>query len=88
MKISPEDAAKRLGVPVREVTAVDAVDAGAVVTGPDGHKVLIPDPKSDLEDRPHWYGERYAAKAPNERLPVYDPTTKVVSQPKPPPKKS
>lgn len=88
MKMTPEDAAKRLGVPVREVVAVDAVDVGAVVTGTDGHKVLIPDPKSDLGDRLHWYGERYEVKAPNERLPVYNPDTRAVTLPKLPPKKS
>jgi hypothetical protein len=88
MKLNPEEAAKRLGVPVREVTAVDAVDVGAVVTGPDGHKLLIADEKAGLEAPLLWYGDRYEVKAPNERLPVYNPETRAVTLPKLPPKKS
>lgn len=86
--MTPEEAAAALGVPVREVAAVDAVDVGAVVTGTDRHQLLIPDPKSDLEQRPHWYGAQYVEKPPNDRLPVYDPTTRATHLPKPPPKKS
>lgn len=88
MKLTTEEAAAYLGVPVREVVAVDAVAVGAVVTGTDRHQLLIPDPLGDLEARLYWYGAQYVEKPPNDRLPVYDPTTKVVSQPKPPPKKS
>lgn len=86
--MTPEEAAAYLGVPVREVVAVDGVDVGAVVTGTDRHRLLIPDPKLGLEADLYWYGEQYVEKPPNDRLPVYDPSTKATFQPKPPPKKS
>lgn len=88
MKMTPEEAAAYLGVPVREVVSVDAVDVGAVVTGTDRHRLLIADPKAGLEADLYWYGEVYVEKPPNDRLPVYDPGTKAVTLPKPPPKKS
>jgi hypothetical protein len=88
MKITPEEAAKVLGVPVREVVAVDAVDVGAVVTGTDRQRLLIADPEAGLDAALYWYGEQYVEKPPNDRLPVYDPSTKTTFKPKPPPKKS
>lgn len=79
MKRTPEQVAKILGVPVREVVAVEPVDEGTVVAGTDGHRLIVFDDESLA-----WYG--YGDKPPNYTLDVFNPATKELTRPAPPAK--
>lgn len=80
-KPTAEELAKRLGIKVSEIKAVEHTADGPVVTGKDDQRLIV------LSDGTlAWYG--YGEKPPNYTIPVFDPASGEVERPQPPAKKT
>lgn len=88
-KRSVEELVQITGIKTAEITAVEDVPDGVVVSSKGSPALIVLDDDKRLDDggRLAWYGN-YGEKPPNFNLPVYDPATQATSRPKPPAKTS